>query len=186
MINLIVKQIDDTTISIEDILSNEKMILPAEYRAEGDSHTGMVHIRQNRERKIYTAHYSEIEVDELGILPTVEETVEELNKFIGNFNSGGNASGVVTGDSRLILSIQKRGLNGTVFPNPFVWESTLKVLNVVKSKHVVSASFEINGVNYDTTTLKNVSLPAGEDLVIDDLVLETGWDVGSITLIFEI
>jgi len=92
MTKLIVKKTDDTTISIENALTQEKNVLPADFKAGGNGNTGVVYIEQRGIIK-FLAHFSEIEVDKSGILSSVEETVSELNKFIGNFNDGGSASG---------------------------------------------------------------------------------------------
>ena len=93
MANLIVKKIDNTTITIEDVLKGTKMIDSAEYRADGNKTTGIVSVRKVPSGPVYFYHFSQIEVDELGVLPSIEETVQGLNKFIGSFKNGGGASG---------------------------------------------------------------------------------------------
>ena len=131
----------------------------------------------------YEANYDDMEIN--GIVPdSIDDAMAKL-EFMFPFNSGGGASGIV-GDTRLILSVQKTGTNGRIFPTPFAWEKSLKVENVVTSKNVLSADFTIAGVSYSQTTLKGVTLPYGEDLIINDIVIAAGYDVGSLTLIFEI
>ena len=122
MATLIIKKIDDVTISIEDVLRQEKMVFPAEYRAEGNCNTGVVTVRQSAWGAVYVAHFSEIEVDGLGVLSTVEETVGELNGFIGNFNYGENASGSTFDGAPGIVSVARdRMIDGVWYPLVFTF-----------------------------------------------------------------
>jgi hypothetical protein len=91
MVKLIVKKIDDKTIEIEDVLKNSKKPLAARFHADGNDDTGTVAIKK-KNSVVHFCHFSEIEVDTLGVLPSVTETVTALNSFIGSFSSRGGAS----------------------------------------------------------------------------------------------
>jgi hypothetical protein len=88
MAKLVIKKVDNRTIRIEDLRKDEPArIRPAIYAAGGNPVTGYVYLQNEDSGEIYSAHYSDIEVDEEGVLESAEETVRALNAFIGNFNS---------------------------------------------------------------------------------------------------
>jgi hypothetical protein len=91
MVKLIVKKIDDKNIEIEDVLKGTSETVGTVYHARSNNKTGTVAIKY-KDSVVYFYHYSEIEVDTLGVLTSAADTARALNTFIGNFNPRGGAS----------------------------------------------------------------------------------------------
>jgi hypothetical protein len=82
--------------------------------------------------------------------------------------------------------VEKIGINSLIYPKYFRHYKNLKVEEVVVAGNAVGASFTVSGVNYNETTLKQAVVPAGEDLVFNDIGIAAGCDTGSITVAFSI
>ena len=92
MKKLAISQISDKTIRIEDFVNKTKNVYAAEFIAQGNELKGTVKICDTTESTVYLALYTEIEVN--GSSPAnVQDAVNKLNSFIGNFSSGGSTSG---------------------------------------------------------------------------------------------
>jgi hypothetical protein len=82
------------------------------------------------------------------------------------------------------LFVEKIGLNDLIYPKYFRYDKDLTVKSVVVSANAVGATFSMAGEDYDHDSLAGVSIPAGTDLVIEDIDIAAGQDVGSITITF--
>jgi len=111
MKKLKVEQIDDKTIRIEDATRQSSKVFAARFEAQGNESQGLVKLANDAERIVYLTHFSEIEVNGASF-GSVAETVTELNRFVGNFKSGGSASGpggITNGD--LANAIKKHDIS---------------------------------------------------------------------------
>ncbi|MDR0681769.1 MAG: hypothetical protein LBG15_07980, partial [Dysgonamonadaceae bacterium] len=155
MKRLIIKKLDEQTISIEDRRKGGPIqIQRAFYLADANSATGNVCIKNLDTKSIISVHYSEIEVDDLGVLDSAQETVSALNTFIGNFNSGGSSSSTT-------VSLTKIGINGAVVPSVFSWITKLQVSEVLLMSNAAGLSLKIGDETYDEASILGVELPAG-------------------------
>jgi hypothetical protein len=103
MKKLVIKKVDEKNISIEDLTTSVEKFWRASLRAEGNAFNGMISIYDESHKLVYYAYYSDIEVDEFGILGSVQETVQALNGFIGNFRFGGSSSSTTEAEVVSIL-----------------------------------------------------------------------------------
>ena len=84
----------------------------------------------------------------------------------------------------LAIFVEKRGFDSLVHPKHFRWKTSLTVSSVILSGNASGASFTVAGVDYNETTLVGVTIPVDTDLIINDIVIITGFDTGSMTIIF--
>jgi hypothetical protein len=182
MIKLIIRKIDERTISIQNTeTEGQAQIRPAVYLAFGNPESGLVTIKNRDTGSTRWANYSEIEVDELGVLESVSETVAALNNFIGNFSLGGSSSST-TG---VVLSITKTGINGAIAPSIFSWTTGLKVSDVLLMSNAAGIAFQIGDEAYDGESILDVALPAGTELLITDIEISAGYDTANVIIIFK-
>ena len=126
--------------------------------------------------------FRSIEVDGQSYPSEVE--LREATEYLKSFKSGGGAS--VTGEKRLIVTVQKNGINSVVFPQVFAYESPLTVANVVLSGGAASASFKVDVTSYSEATLTGVVIPVGSDITTEDIDIKAGYDLASATIIFNL
>ena len=76
----------------------------------------------------------------------------------------------------LNISLFKTGANGIVYPQRFKWTSNKTVSSVQLLINCISISVTIGATTYDQTSLIGVTLPAGTELVINDILIQTGYN----------
>lgn len=82
------------------------------------------------------------------------------------------------------ISIFKQGSNGIVFPQRFKWPATKVVTSVQLLSNSVSISVTIGSTTYDQSTLVGVTLAAGIELVINDIIVQPGFDNANAIIVF--
>jgi hypothetical protein len=96
--------------------------------------------------------------------------------------NGINGTNGVSAPLNVVLN--KIGVNGSVFPPIFKWTTNLIVSVVELTSNCTEISATINGISYNHTTLVGISLPSGTELVINDIMIATGFSNATAIIIF--
>ena len=84
----------------------------------------------------------------------------------------------------MVVFVEKIGINSLIYPKFFRYITNLTVNSVVLAGNALGASFTVAGINYNENTLAGVAIPAGTDLIINNIDIAAGFDTGSLTIIF--
>ena len=84
----------------------------------------------------------------------------------------------------LNLSIRQIGSNGLVTPDFFAWPIDITVSNLLLMSNASDISVTIGGENYNKTNLIGVTIPAGTELVINNITIVAGQEKGEAIIIF--
>ena len=84
----------------------------------------------------------------------------------------------------LSIFVEKRGFDSLVYPKHFRWKTSLTVSSVILSGNAFGASFSVKGDDYNESTLVGVTIPIDTDLIITDIGIISGFETGSMTIIF--
>ena len=82
------------------------------------------------------------------------------------------------------LSLSKSGANNSPNPQRFQWFTTKTISRVLLTINCSGISVSINDITYNETTLVGITLPALTDLVILDVLIQTGYDNANAIIIF--
>jgi len=108
-----------------------------------------------------------------GITPTIGVNG---NWYYGTTDTGIRAQGTNGTPAPLNISLFKTGANGIVYPQRFKWTSSKTISSVQLMTNCISISVTIGATNYDQTSIIGVTLPTGTELVINDILIQTGYN----------
>lgn len=82
------------------------------------------------------------------------------------------------------ISIFKRGANGIVDPQIWSWINNVTVTSVRLMSNCIDISVTIGTTTYDHTTLVGVTIPAGTEIIINDISIAAGKNNANAIIIF--
>ena len=86
--------------------------------------------------------------------------------------------------NKVVLPVQKNEASGVIYPKVFVYTEPLTVTDVILSTGADSAQFRIGSTAYTQSSLVNQTLPAGAELVTENIAVGGGHENAGVVIIF--